>query len=148
MITYQQYVEVLIKRGYRVKENLAFMETPFGVWIQRIVKDPNGPNGFALVTVLNPYNKAQALALTDEGIKNVNSYIREMAAKRKEILDAGMDTAEIDLPTADLIEEDVNFLGIDQDGEYYNGWAVTDHYDADYPLLLKIGRDLRAVYVN
>lgn len=84
--------------------------------------------------------------LTDAGRNNAESYIRELEAKRKEILDAGLDTAEsTSLPTVDDILCDVNDLEVDEDGEYYNGWAVTDNYDADYPLLLKLGRDLKEV---
>nr|WP_297765850.1 hypothetical protein [uncultured Butyrivibrio sp.] len=84
--------------------------------------------------------------LTLEGKANANLYIRELEAKRKEILDARKDTAEnTNIPTLEDIEDDVNFIGVDNDGEYYNGWAVTDNYDADYPLLLKVGRDLEGV---
>ncbi len=82
--------------------------------------------------------------LTETGLDNVQQYIKELKAKRKEILDAGKDTIEdTTLPTEDDILADINDLGVDEDGEYYNGWAVTDNYDADYPLLLKVGRDLR-----
>ena len=85
--------------------------------------------------------------LTKHGKRVVESYIRELEAKRKEILDAGKDTAdETELPTAEDILSDVSFTGInwdDSDGPcYYNGWAVTDHYDSDLPILLKLGRDL------
>lgn len=80
--------------------------------------------------------------LTEHGKKCVEDYIAELKAKRKEILDAGKDSADDPLPTADDILSDVNDLGVDDDGEYYNGWAVTNNYDADYPLLLKVGRDL------
>ncbi len=84
--------------------------------------------------------------LTLEGKANANSYIRELEAKRKEILDARKDTAEnTNIPTLEDIEGDVNFIGVDDEGEYYNGWAVTDNRDADYPLLLKVGRDLEEV---
>ena len=81
--------------------------------------------------------------LTDYGKRTVKDYIAELAAKRKEILDARKDTAdETTLPTMEDIIADVNFQGIDDFGEYYNGWGVTDHYDADLPILLKIDRDL------
>lgn len=30
-------------------------------------------------------------------------------------------------------------FGIDEDGEIYNGYGVTDHYDADRVLGLKLG---------
>ena len=87
--------------------------------------------------------------LTETGKKNAEQFIRECEAKRKEILDAKLDTADDTLlPTLDVIEEDVNFLGVTEDPEglcYYNGWGVTDNYDSDYPLLLKVGRDLEPV---
>lgn len=85
--------------------------------------------------------------LTEKGKENVRSYIRELEAKRKEILDAGKDTAdETTIPTAEDILSDVSFMGInwgDPDGPcYYNGWRVTDNHEADAPILLKLGRDL------
>lgn len=80
--------------------------------------------------------------LNSHGKKLAEDYIRELEAKRKEILDAGKDTADdTNLPTVKDIEDDLNFFDIDDEGEYYNGWGVTDNYDADYPLLLKRGRD-------
>lgn len=86
--------------------------------------------------------------LTDYGKRVVKDYITELAAKRKEILDARKDTAdETTLPTEEDIISDVNYLGLDDNGEYYNGWAVTDNYDADYPILLKLGKDLKEVKI-
>ncbi|MCR5279791.1 MAG: hypothetical protein K6E19_10175 [Lachnospiraceae bacterium] len=80
------------------------------------------------------------------GKQRAKEYIRECEAKRKEVLDAGKDTAnDTMLPTLEVIEEDINFLGLDDQGEYCNGWGVTDHYDADYPLLLKLYRDIEEV---
>ena len=50
-------------------------------------------------------------------------YIRELEAKREEILDAGKDTAdETTIPTAEDILSDVSFMGInwaDPDGPCY-----------------------------
>ena len=140
-MTIQQYETRLRAKGYRVKENLTFLETPYGLWIQKIVEDSQG---FGLVSVLNPcYDKHPEFRLTDTGERKVEQYIRELKAKRKEILDAGKDTAEYTyIPVREDIIDDINELGIDSDGEYVNGWQVTDNYDADYPLLLKIGRDL------
>ena len=85
--------------------------------------------------------------LTATGEKKAKAYLAELAAKRKEILDAGKDTADdTDLPTVEDIIADVNWdgLALEEEGikEYCNGWAVTDHYEADYPLLLKFGKDL------
>lgn len=87
-------------------------------------------------------------ALTPNGEKIVSQYISELTAKRKEILDAGKDTAdETNLPSPDDIVTDIEFVGInwdDPDGPcYYNGWPVTDNYEADYPILLKLGRDFQ-----
>ena len=76
--------------------------------------------------------------LTELGKKDVNHYLREMEEKRKEILDAHKDTSDYTaLPTEDDIMMDINFF-IDEDGEYCNNWGVTDNYNADYPLYLKM----------
>ena len=84
--------------------------------------------------------------LTEEGKTNVASYIRELEAKRKEILDAGKDTAdETPIPTEEDILSDIDsFIDLnDPDGIcYYNSWGVTDHYDADAPLGLELGCDI------
>lgn len=143
-MTFAEYSEELKRKGYRVNGNgLAIEDTPDG---KRYSKIEESPNGFRLVTVLEPSNKDPEFALTDYGKKQVENYINELKAKRKEILDAGKDTAdETTLPTIEDIIADVQFLGIDDSGEYYNGWGVTDHYDADLPILLRLGRDLEVV---
>ena len=81
--------------------------------------------------------------LTTRGREIVDDYIRNCAAKRKEILDAGKDTEdETHLPDAECILSDLNFgVGVDEEGDYFNGWGVTDHYDADNVLGLHIGED-------
>ena len=81
--------------------------------------------------------------LTTRGREIADDYIRSCAAKRKEILDAGKDTAdETHLPDAEGILSDLNFgVGVDKEGDYFNGWGVTDHYDADNVLGLHIGDD-------
>ena len=81
--------------------------------------------------------------LTTRGREIVDDYIRNCAAKRKEILDAGKDTAaETHLPDVEGILSDLNFgVGVDEEGDYFNGWGVTDHYDADNVLGLRIGED-------
>ena len=81
--------------------------------------------------------------LTTRGREIVDDYIRNCAAKRKEILDAGKDTAEeTHLPVVEGILSDLNFgVGVDEEGDYFNGWGVTDHYDADNVLGLRIGED-------
>ena len=84
--------------------------------------------------------------LTDEGRANAKQYILELEAKRKEILDAGKDTADdTTLPTVEDIEDDLNFDGVDEDGCYYNSWGVTDHYDGDTPIGLELGVDFMRI---
>lgn len=76
--------------------------------------------------------------LTELGKQEVNTYIREAEAKRKEILDARIDTVDDTwLPDEDDILMDIEHF--EEDGEYCNGWGVTDNYNADYPLYLKRG---------
>lgn len=76
--------------------------------------------------------------LTELGKAEVNTYIREAEAKQKEILDARIDTADDTwLPNEDDILMDIEHF--EEDGEYCNGWGVTDNYNADYPLYLKRG---------
>jgi hypothetical protein len=78
--------------------------------------------------------------LTEQGKEEVDRYINELKAKRKEILDAGLDTADdTHIPTEQDILDDVAWWAFDDEGDYYNSWGVTDHYDADYPLTLTLG---------
>ncbi len=89
--------------------------------------------------------------LTEEGKANVAFYIRELEAKRKEILDAGKDTAdETRIPTEEDILEDMISSGIewdDPDGPCCRStWGVTDHYEADQPLALMLGQDITFEY--
>lgn len=81
--------------------------------------------------------------LTSYGKENVEIFIDECAAKRKEILVAGIDTAEeTNLPSEEDILSDLNCgVGVDEYGDYYNGWGVTDHYDSDTPISLRYGID-------
>lgn len=79
--------------------------------------------------------------LTVQGIKECERFIVECNAKRKEILDAKIDTADDTiLPTIKDIENDISSF-IDEDGEYYNCWGITDNYDSDYPICLTLGVD-------
>ena len=78
---------------------------------------------------------------TEDGLQKVEAYIEELKAKRKEILDAGLDTASDELPTVTDILTDIEFIGFDEDGEYLNSWAVTDEYDADAPISLRLNVD-------
>lgn len=77
--------------------------------------------------------------LTEEGIRECERFILECKAKRKEILDAKLDTADdTTLPTIEGIESDIAGF-IDDEGEYYNCWGVTDSYSSDYPISLVLG---------
>lgn len=70
-------------------------------------------------------------------------FIRVCEVKRKEILDAGIDTAdETELPTAQDILDDVNTsVGLDEENEYFDSWGITDHYNS-HPLSLFVGEDI------
>lgn len=79
--------------------------------------------------------------LTDQGTKTCENFIKECIAKRKEILDAKIDTAcYTELPTVEDIENDIESF-IDNNGEYYNCWGVTDNCNSDYPIHLVLGID-------
>lgn len=79
--------------------------------------------------------------LTEKGRTHVSLFIRECEAKRKEILDACKDTAhETNLPTECDVLDDVNWCGLDEDGEYWNAWGITDNYDLG--IILRLGEDL------
>lgn len=83
------------------------------------------------------------LEYTEKGKEKAEAYIKELEAKRKEILDAGKDTAdETTLPTIEDILDDANSFGLDQNGEYFNSWGVTDNYDADNAICLTLGEDI------
>lgn len=71
--------------------------------------------------------------LTQRGKEVVANFIRNCEAKRKELLDAGIDTAnETVVPTEKDILSDLNYgIGVDDDGDYYNHWGVTDNYDSN-----------------
>ena len=93
----------------------------------------------------NGENTSPNPVLTEDGLRQVNGYIRELWAKRIELLDAKKDTADdTEIATvadilSDIDEETVQDVG---DGlEYVNGWPVTDNYEADYVLRLKYGKD-------
>lgn len=111
-----------------------------------LLMDYYSGNITASTNVRSKYVKASTdveYVLTEEGLRKVKQYVKELDAKRKEILDAGKDTID-ETPnpvTVEDIEDDINFTGIDEDGEYYNGWYVTDNYDADYPIRLMLGVD-------
>ena len=80
---------------------------------------------------------------TPTGRWGVCHLIYACVAKRKEILDAGIDTAdETELPTAQDILDDVNVgVGLDDENEYINSWGITDHFGS-HPLSLIVGEDI------
>ena len=79
--------------------------------------------------------------LTKQGIAKYERFIKECSAKRKEILDAKIDTTnDTMLPTIEDIESDIGAF-INEDGEYYNNWGVTDNYDSDFPICWTLGID-------
>ena len=79
--------------------------------------------------------------LTERGKELCEIFIEELKAKRKEILDTGIDTAdETELPTIQDIEDDIQWQDVIEN-DYCNGWGVTDHYESDYPLALELGKD-------
>lgn len=80
---------------------------------------------------------------TPKGRWKACHFIRECEVKRKEILDAGIDTAdETELPTAQDILDDVNTgVGLDEENEYFDSWGITDHYNS-HPLSLIVGEDI------
>ena len=82
-------------------------------------------------------------AYTPTGRCKAIHFVYECEAKRKEILDAGIDTAdETELPTAQDILDDVNTgVGLDEENEYFDSWGITDHYNS-HPLSLVVGEDL------
>lgn len=80
------------------------------------------------------------IVLTEEGKTIVKAYLAELKAKRKEILDAHKDTADVNLPTEEDILADIEYY-VDEDGDYVNNWGVIDNYSGDYPLSLHEGKD-------
>jgi hypothetical protein len=80
--------------------------------------------------------------LTEKGIDKCKAFIKHCEDKRKEILDAGKDTViQTNIPTVQEIEDDISSCGINDKEEYCEVWAVTDNYEADYPLQLVLGED-------
>lgn len=83
------------------------------------------------------------VTLTARGKRKIEDYIRELQAKRKEILDAGKDTAdETPIPTIEDIMSEIPVF--EENGQYLNAWGATDNYNADYELSLVRGLDYTA----
>lgn len=82
------------------------------------------------------------MKLTKQGKEKVAAYREELKAKRKELLDAGKDTAcRTDLPDERAIVDDIEAEAVN--GVYEGTWGVTDNEDADRPLILLGGTDFR-----
>ena len=85
--------------------------------------------------------------LTPQGREECKRYLKELQAKRKKILDAGIDTVHetsIDYTPEELLE-DVLLFGIDEYGDAWNSYGVTDHYTYEFPLNLRLGEDFKEV---
>ena len=79
------------------------------------------------------------IKLTEKGLKTINSFINEIEAKRKGILDAGLDTVELTpIPTIEDIVCDIECF-VDEEEDYYNSWGVTD--DTKYDMQINLKRD-------
>lgn len=73
--------------------------------------------------------------LTEGGKRKVDNFISECRAFRKELLDAGKDTAnETMIPNTEDILSDIECWFVDGDEGYHNSWGVTDNYDLDISL--------------
>jgi hypothetical protein len=86
--------------------------------------------------------------LTEQGKETCEWYIKDLKARRKDILDAGIDTVhDTKIPSIEEIDDDVNSEILEEDS-YYGVWGVTDHYDAEHPLILTLGEDFIASYIE
>lgn len=80
------------------------------------------------------------IKLTESGKRKVDNFIAECRVLRKELLDAGKDTAdETTIPDTESILSDIEWLFVDGDEGYCNGWGITDNYDLD--IILYYGED-------
>ena len=83
------------------------------------------------------------LEYTEKGKEKVKAYIKELEAKRKEILDAGKDTADDTyIPTLEDILDDASYWFDEENREYFNSWGVTDNYNADNAIRFTLGEDI------
>ena len=81
--------------------------------------------------------------LTSSGEEKIEQFIAECIEKRKEVLDAGIDTAnETNIPTKEDIIIELNLEEmLDEKGNYVSKWEVTDNYYSDYPIELSVNED-------
>lgn len=102
--------------------------------IEKIIKNHENDDEDAFVD--------RRYVLTSLGRERCTEYIKKLETERKAILDAGKDTAdETELPTVEAIEGDIGFIGLNDEGEYYNSWAITDEYSSENVITLKFGED-------
>ena len=83
--------------------------------------------------------------LTQTGRRKVENYLKECKKKRNEILKSGIDT------TTEVIKQvwkvsDVEYdlqslANAEKEGEFNEGYLITDDIYFDYPLILKEGSD-------
>lgn len=79
------------------------------------------------------------IKLTKTGEESLRLQLAELKAKRKEILDAGLDMAiDTPIPTIEDIRSEINEFE-DEDGDYFNAWGITENYDI--PISLHRGKD-------
>ena len=78
---------------------------------------------------------------TGRGRDAVLLYIKNMKAKQKEIVDAGIDSiGNTKIPTLEEVKKDI-LSSMEDDGVYYEIWGVTQNYLADTPLFLEKDKD-------
>ena len=66
-----------------------------------------------------------------EGMRKIQTFLVACAKKRKEILDAGMDTVDdTKLPTMEDIERDIKEK-MSRYGKYLSNWKITDNYESE-----------------
>lgn len=87
----------------------------------------------------NEEYKKKNVYWTLDFVLSANYYIYQCAAKQVEILAANKDTCnDTELPTMYDLIDDALAIGVDDEGECYNLWAVTDNYLANYPFGCKM----------
>ncbi len=119
-----------------------WFEEEYGISVGELINGDEAVKG-ELPLEEKENDKEYVFSATMEGLEKISSYISELEAKRKEILDAGLDTVEEDdlLPTVGDIVNDIQSAYDAEFKEYLQGWGVTPDYDADYPLHLELNKD-------
>ena len=84
------------------------------------------------------------IKLTESGRKKFEDFLIEAKTKRKEILDAGLDTAnETQLPDENAIIADIEWFEEDYGNfkGYNNAWGITDNPKYDLSITLYRDKD-------